>query len=49
MFVSGIGWYVGYINGNLLDNRQLDVGWTRYDHTILYSAFDVTTVLCPQV
>lgn len=47
MFVSGLGWYVAYIDGQAVDNRQLDVGWTRYDRRVLYSTFDVTALVCP--
>lgn len=47
MYMSGLGWGLAYINSQPVDNRQLDVGWTRYDKRVLYSMFDVTDLVCP--
>lgn len=48
-FVSGLGWYVLYVNGVRVGDRQLDVGWTRYERRVLYSTLDVTSLLCSGV
>ena len=50
MFVSGLGWYAAFINGQALTDTtnagHLDVGWTRYDRRVYYSTVDVTDIVC---
>jgi alpha-L-rhamnosidase len=45
LFVSGLGHYEAYLNGEKLGDRFLAPGWTDYDRTVLYNAFDVTDAL----
>ena len=45
LFVSGLGHYEAYLNGEKVGDRFLAPGWTDYDHTVLYDAFDVTDAL----
>jgi len=41
-FVSGLGHYELYINGDKIGDRFLAPGWTDYRKTCLYNTFDVT-------
>jgi alpha-L-rhamnosidase len=46
VFISGIGYYELYVNGQNVDpTRKLDVGWTTYEKRTLYSSFDLTKLL----
>ena len=45
LFVSGLGHYEAYLNGEKVGDRFLAPGWTDYDRTVLYDAFDVTARL----
>jgi len=47
LFVSGLGHYEAYLNGEKVGVRFLAPGWTDYDATVLYDAFDVTASLRP--
>jgi alpha-L-rhamnosidase len=47
LFVSGLGHYEAYLNGEKVGDRFLAPGWTDYDATVLYDAFDVTASLRP--
>ncbi len=41
-YISGIGYYELFINGDKVGNSVLDPGWTDYRKTILYVTHDVT-------
>lgn len=45
MYVSGLGLYEAYLNGNKIGNHQLDPAFTRYDKTVLYATYDITSAL----
>ena len=47
LFVTGLGHYEAYLNGEKVGDRFLAPGWTDYDQTVLYDAFDVTASLRP--
>ena len=47
LFVTGLGHYEAYLNGERVGDRFLAPGWTDYDETVLYDAFDVTASLRP--
>jgi hypothetical protein len=47
VFVSGLGWYQLSVNGSRVGDRELDVGWTRYERRVLYTALDITGAVCP--
>ena len=47
LFISGLGHYEAYLNGAKVGDRFLAPGWTDYDKTVLYDAFDVTVQLRP--
>ncbi|CAF3886294.1 unnamed protein product [Adineta steineri] len=45
VFISGIGYYQLYIEGQQIDKtRRLDVGWTTYQQRTLYSSYDLTQI-----
>jgi alpha-L-rhamnosidase len=45
-FISGIGYYQLYVEGQLIDKmRRLDVGWTTYQQRTLYTSYDLTAVI----
>ena len=42
-YISGIGYYELYLNGNNVDpSRKLDPGWTTYERRTLLASFDLT-------
>jgi alpha-L-rhamnosidase len=44
VYISGIGYYELYVNGNKVDpSRKLDPGWTNYGIRTLVASFDLTT------
>jgi len=45
MYVSGLGYYEGYLNGEKVGDHVLDPGWTSYRKQVLYSVYDVTKQL----
>ena len=45
LYISGLGYYEAYLNGQRVGDRVLDPGWTDYARRILYSTYDVTTLL----
>lgn len=45
VFVSGLGQYELYLNGERVGNDFLAPGWTNYTKTCLYNTFDVTSQL----
>jgi alpha-L-rhamnosidase len=42
VFVTGLGHYELYINGDKIGDRFLSPGWSDYRKTIFYNTFDVT-------
>lgn len=44
-YVSGLGHFDMFLNGNKVDNHFLDPGWTKYDKCALYVSFDITAQL----
>lgn len=47
LYLSGIGYANVAVNGRKIDNSVLDPGWTDYQKTVLYRAWDVTSLLHP--
>jgi alpha-L-rhamnosidase len=47
LFITGSGQYEASINGTKTGNSFLAPGWTDYDKTVLYNAYDVTAQLKP--
>ena len=44
-YISGLGYYQMYIDGERVGTSRLDPGWTTYDHTVLYACYDVTSLV----
>ncbi len=47
-YVSGIGYYEMSINGTKIGNAILEPGYSRYDKTVYYSVYDITSNLASQ-
>jgi len=45
LYISGLGYYVAYLNGERIGDHELDPGWTDYSARIFYSTYDVTEQL----
>jgi alpha-L-rhamnosidase len=46
VFISGIGYYELYLNGQSVDaSRKLDPGWTTYEKRTLFVSYDLTKTL----
>jgi len=45
VYVSGIGYFELYCDGQKVGDHRLDSGWTDYKRRVLYSTFDVTACL----
>ncbi len=42
VYVSGLGYYELYLNGDRVGDHVLDPGWTNYDKRVYYAVYDVT-------
>jgi len=45
LYVSGLGYYEAYINGEKVGDHVLDPGWTNYGKRVLYETYDITDQL----
>ncbi len=46
LFISGVGYYELYLNGQSVDpSRKLDPGWTTYEKRTLFASYDLTTTV----
>ena len=45
VYVSGIGYYSLFINGEKVGDHELDTGWTDYSKRVYYNTFDVSDML----
>jgi len=45
LYISGLGYYLSYLNGKRIGDHELDPGWTDYADRIYYSTYDVTALL----
>ena len=43
--VCGLGQFVFHVNGQKVDDHELDPGWTNYNKLIEYVTFDVTSYI----
>lgn len=44
-YVAGLGYFVLFLNGKKVGDHELDVPWTDFSKEIMYSTFDVTSLL----
>ncbi len=45
LFITGLGYYVSYLNGERIGENFVDPGWTNYKERIYYSTYDVTDMI----
>jgi alpha-L-rhamnosidase len=45
LYISGLGYYEAFFNGKKVGNRMLDPGFTKYSKTVLYSVYDVSSLM----
>ncbi|MDR0757871.1 MAG: glycoside hydrolase family 78 protein, partial [Tannerella sp.] len=45
LYITGLGYYEASLNGQAVGNSCLDPGWTNYGKQILYSVFDITSLV----
>ena len=45
LYISGLGYYEAHLNGQRVGDHVLDTGWTTYTRRVLYSTYDVTSLL----
>jgi len=43
--MAGLGYPVAYVNGQRVGDCMLDMPWTNYSKQVLYSTYDVTTIV----
>lgn len=45
LYITALGVYEAYLNGERIGDHVMDPGWTSYRHRLLYQTFDVTKQL----
>ena len=45
LYITGLGYYEAYLDGEKIGDRVLEPGWTNYGKRTLYSVYDVTDQL----
>ena len=45
LYITGLGYYEAYLNGQRIGDAMLDPAWTTYSKRILYSIYDVAGML----
>ncbi len=45
LYVSGLGYYEAYLNGQKVSGNMLDPGWTTYKKEALYVTHDITSMV----
>jgi len=45
LYISGLGYYEAWLNGQRIGDRQLDPPWTDYSKRVFYSVYDITDML----
>ncbi|MBB1283761.1 family 78 glycoside hydrolase catalytic domain [Flavisolibacter sp. BT320] len=45
LYVSGLGYFEGFLNGKKIGDHVLDPGWTTYGKQVLYVTHDITPLL----
>ncbi|MES1223915.1 MAG: family 78 glycoside hydrolase catalytic domain, partial [Bacteroidota bacterium] len=45
LYISGVGYYEAYVNGNKVGNDVLQPGFTTWKKQVLYSVYDITSML----
>ncbi len=45
LYISGLGYYLSYLNGTRIGDNELDPGWTDYSDRVFYSTYDITDLI----
>ena len=45
LYISGLGYYEAYLNGNKIGNHGLDPGFTTFKREVLYAVYDITNMV----
>ena len=45
LYVSGLGYYEAYLNGQKIGDHVLDPGFTTYRKEVLYAVYDITSLI----
>ena len=45
LYVCGLGYYIPYLNGQRIGDKELNPAWTNFEQHVLYDAYDVTTLI----
>ncbi len=45
LFISGLGQYELFVNGQKADDRFLAPGWTNYEETCYFNSYDLTSII----
>ncbi len=45
LYISGLGYYEAYLNGNKIGDHVLDPGFTTYSKEVLYSVYDIGSLV----
>ncbi len=45
LYISGLGYYEAYLNGKKIGDHVLDPGFTTFRKEVLYSVYDITSML----
>ncbi|MGB2906690.1 MAG: family 78 glycoside hydrolase catalytic domain [Candidatus Aminicenantaceae bacterium] len=45
LYITGLGYFEAYVNGNRVGDSVLDPAWTTYSKRIFYSVYDAKTLL----
>lgn len=45
LYIAGLGYYEASLNGGKVGNNVLDPGWTNFGKQILYTTYDITSML----
>lgn len=45
LYISGVGYYEAYLNGSKVGDHMLDPGFTTYRKEVLYTTYDITSLI----
>lgn len=45
LYITGMGYYEPYLNGEKIGEQVLDPGWTTYSKQVLYATYDISNML----
>ena len=48
LYVCGLGYYIPYLNGQRIGDKELNPAWTNFEQRELYDAYDVTSLIAKE-